>query len=457
MESKTRLPPHYECLGVDPCISSADLARQYKKLSLQLHPDRAAYRGDAANEAHVQERYQRITEAYAVLSDPEKRRAYDTKHGVNFQSRVVRLQAAIGEHNTLAMQRTEMGSKTAYLASRSSPTSDPHGAKHVLPASRKDCAEHTDDDDDDEDYDPNDVLAPPCGAPRHVSSSGFHSDSTCEDEQSDYITQLFNLHLRVGAEAAPKTRQGMPVTQYQTVVLTRKLSSPASPYAYTWGFIFEKNELVGLDTEYPEELKGITGLAAVPFPSVVQQANDIMVLPTTDLPQLLSQLYKGDSPQISSVSPATGKTTPTSNDAHSDATEKRCNVYVEPPIPSLPSPSTEHLHLVLAYSTVSYDLVGQVHLLGDDDVVGRLVPSWCVAPQLRPLMPDATVLSVNNKQVRSAAELRASLRATLLDVEGKDAMQVVKRARTSCAVLVEFCQLPFLCTSSSPGHVPLPP
>ncbi|CAJ1990278.1 DnaJ domain-containing protein / J55 / JDP55 [Leishmania donovani] len=456
MESKASLPPHYECLGVDPSINSVDLARQYKKLSLQLHPDRAAYRDDAANEVHVQERYQRITEAYAVLSDPEKRRAYDAKHGVNFQSRLARLQAVIGQHNTMAMQRSAMGRKTTDSASTSSPTTDEHGAQHLHAAPHKDSAERTIGDDDEEDYDPNDVLAPPRGALHQAGSSGFYSGDSCDaDGDGDYIARLFSLNLRVGAEAAPKTRNGVPVAQYQAITLTRALSSPASPYASTWGLVFEKNELVGLDGEYLEELERIAGLAAVPFPSSVQQINDTMVLPTTDVPRLLSRLYEAESTRSSAVSPVTGQTASTNKDARSGQSKKVCEVCVEAPTDSSLSSPTEHLHMVLAYSTVTYDLVGEVHLLGDDDVISRLVPSWCVAPQLSLLMPDATVLSVNNTHVRSAAELRAALRAAVLDGEDEDVMQAVKRARKSRAVVVEFCQLPFLCSCSSLENVSL--
>ncbi|CBZ28497.1 conserved hypothetical protein [Leishmania mexicana MHOM/GT/2001/U1103] len=461
MESKASLPSHYECLGVDPSINSVDLARQYKKLSLQLHPDRAVYRDDAGNEMHVQARYQRITEAYAVLSDPKKRSAYDAKHGVNFQSRLARLQTAIGQHNTMAMQRTAMGRKTADSAFTSSPTTDEHGAQHLHAAPHKVSAERTGDDDDDEDYDPNDVCVPPRGAPHQASSSSLHSDDSCDAHgEGNYIARLFSLQLRVGAEEAPKTRNGVPVAHYQTITLTRAFSSPASPYAGTWGLVFEKNELVGLDDEYPEELERITGLAAVPFPSVVQQINDTMVLPTTDVPRLLSRLHEAECTRRSVVSPVTGQTASTTNGARSGECEQLGEVHVEAPTDLSPFPSTEHLHLVLAYSIVAYDLVGEVHLLGDDEVISRLVPSWCVAPQLSPLMPDAAVLSVNNTHVRSAAELRAAVRAAVLDGEDEDTMQAVKRARTSRAVVVEFCQLPFLCSGSSLDDVsrsPPPP
>ncbi|PBJ72204.1 hypothetical protein BCY84_15782 [Trypanosoma cruzi cruzi] len=90
-------PPLYSVLGVPVNVSQAELARQFKRLSLKLHPDRVAYRKDTetTNEVQVQQRYQRITEAYMILSDPERRAAYDTRHSVNFSSRVTALREAL--------------------------------------------------------------------------------------------------------------------------------------------------------------------------------------------------------------------------------------------------------------------------------------------------------------------------------------------------------------------------
>ncbi|RNE97785.1 putative chaperone [Trypanosoma rangeli] len=90
------LPPLYAVLGVPVNVSQAELSRHFKRLSLQLHPDRASYRtdSDVSTEAQLQ-RYQRITEAYEILSDPERRAAYDTRHSVNFSLRVTALREAL--------------------------------------------------------------------------------------------------------------------------------------------------------------------------------------------------------------------------------------------------------------------------------------------------------------------------------------------------------------------------
>lgn len=72
---------YYKTLGVDKSASKDDLKKAYRKLALKYHPDRT--KGDKKAE----EKFKQINEAYAVLSDQEKRQQYDTYGSDTFQKR----------------------------------------------------------------------------------------------------------------------------------------------------------------------------------------------------------------------------------------------------------------------------------------------------------------------------------------------------------------------------------
>jgi curved DNA-binding protein len=72
---------YYQMLGVPKSASAKDIKKAYRKLALKYHPDHN--KGDKAAEAKFKE----ISEAYAVLSDAEKRKQYDMFGADGFQRR----------------------------------------------------------------------------------------------------------------------------------------------------------------------------------------------------------------------------------------------------------------------------------------------------------------------------------------------------------------------------------
>lgn len=66
---------YYEVLGIAPDASAEEIRRAYHRLAFQCHPDRNR-KSEEANK-----KMQEINEAYAILSDPIKRREFDLPRG----------------------------------------------------------------------------------------------------------------------------------------------------------------------------------------------------------------------------------------------------------------------------------------------------------------------------------------------------------------------------------------
>lgn len=72
MYTSEESPSLYKVLGCSKDASSSELKRAYRKLALQLHPDKNP---NDQNEAAA--RFQEVSRAYDVLGDPQKRQFYD--------------------------------------------------------------------------------------------------------------------------------------------------------------------------------------------------------------------------------------------------------------------------------------------------------------------------------------------------------------------------------------------
>ncbi len=72
---------YYKKLGVAKTASAAEIKKAFRKLAVKYHPDK-----NPDNKA-AEDKFKEANEAYAVLSDPEKRKQYDTYGEAGFSQR----------------------------------------------------------------------------------------------------------------------------------------------------------------------------------------------------------------------------------------------------------------------------------------------------------------------------------------------------------------------------------
>lgn len=97
---------YYTLLGLHPSASPIEIRRAYRELSKRYHPDTTELPTQAATS-----KFQQLNEAYATLSNPERRVAYDHKIGY---SRLNVIQVPPGFDSPVD-QRKPVYSSSAYL------------------------------------------------------------------------------------------------------------------------------------------------------------------------------------------------------------------------------------------------------------------------------------------------------------------------------------------------------
>lgn len=70
-------PDYYSLLNILPTATSDEVRQAYKKESLRSHPDRLANASDV-EKRRATEKFQAVADAYYVLSDPTRRKEYDS-------------------------------------------------------------------------------------------------------------------------------------------------------------------------------------------------------------------------------------------------------------------------------------------------------------------------------------------------------------------------------------------
>jgi curved DNA-binding protein CbpA len=74
LESKETSVNPYQILGVSRTSSPKEIKKSFRKLTLKYHPDRHL---GIKNKKKAELMYQKVTEAYEILKDPQKKRTFD--------------------------------------------------------------------------------------------------------------------------------------------------------------------------------------------------------------------------------------------------------------------------------------------------------------------------------------------------------------------------------------------
>lgn len=99
------LPDYYTILEVSPAATLADIKRSYRRLVRKYHPD--------LNKQAVDQHIKLLNEAYAVLSNPTRRAAYDAQRAE--EERQIAAQEALRRKQEQAKREQEQAKREAEM------------------------------------------------------------------------------------------------------------------------------------------------------------------------------------------------------------------------------------------------------------------------------------------------------------------------------------------------------
>lgn len=118
----------YQALRVEPGATQKDVATAFRRLAMELHPDR-----NVGREAQVAEEFDKVRMAYNILSNEASRNEYDSKHNLNLGRRIATV-AVRGEKGTdLGTRAREQASSSASSDEDYEPTAPVGGETEAAP------------------------------------------------------------------------------------------------------------------------------------------------------------------------------------------------------------------------------------------------------------------------------------------------------------------------------------
>ncbi|KAF9645607.1 DnaJ-domain-containing protein [Thelephora ganbajun] len=123
------IPDPYEALGISRTATVDEIRRSYKQKVLETHPDKLSPTASEGEKELAQELFRQVQEAFEVLNDPVKRRAYDIHRRPLPQQTPVR-----ADSRASTLSRTTISVPTSTPTAAPAQTYTPPRASKLIPS-----------------------------------------------------------------------------------------------------------------------------------------------------------------------------------------------------------------------------------------------------------------------------------------------------------------------------------